>query len=78
MGAVGTSAAGAPAESMGAALKREILMDERSWPDEPTRRRQTFRWLNRYNTVRRHSYCGHPPPITCEKQTSATTPATAA
>lgn len=78
MGAVGTSADNALAESMGATLKREILMDERSWPDELTCRRQTFRWLNRYNTVRRHSYCGHLPPITYEKQTSATTLATAA
>ena len=46
MGAVGTSAAGAPAESMGATLKHEILMNTRSRTDEPTRR---------------HSYCGHRP-----------------
>ena len=63
MGAVGTSAAGAPAESMGATLKHEILMNTRSRTDEPTRR---------------HSYCGHLPPTTYEKQTSTTTLATAA
>ena len=47
MGAVGSSAAGAPAESFNATLKREVLMDQRSWADERTCRRQTFRWLTR-------------------------------
>ena len=56
MRAVGSSAAGALAESFNATLKREVLMDQRSWTDELTCRRQTFRWLTRYNTVRRHSY----------------------
>ena len=79
MGAIGSSADNALAESMGATLKREVLMDARSWDDELTCRRQTFRWLNRYSTVRRHSYCGHLPPTTYEeKQTSTTTLATAA
>ena len=78
MGAIGSSADNALAESFNATLKREVLMDARSWDDELTCRRQTFRWLNRYNTVRRHSYCGHLPPTTYEKQTSTTTLATAA
>lgn len=78
MGAVGNSADNALAESFNATLKREILMDRRSWVDELTCRRQTFRWLTRYNTVRRHSYCGYLPPTTYEKQTSTTTLATAA
>ncbi|OLO80528.1 hypothetical protein BKH13_03820 [Actinomyces naeslundii] len=78
MRAVGSSAAGALAESFNATLKREVLMDQRSWTDELTCRRQTFRWLTRYNTVRRHSYCGHLPPTTYEQQTSTTTLATAA
>ena len=78
MGAVGNSADNALAESFNATLKREILMDRRSWVDELTCRRQTFRWLTRYNTVRRHSYCGHLPPTTYEQQTSTTTLATAA
>ena len=58
MGAVGNSADNALAESFNATLKREILMDRRSWVGELTCRRQTFRCLTRYNTVRRHSYCG--------------------
>lgn len=78
MGAIGSSADNALAKSFNAILKREVLMDARSWDDELTYRRQTFRWLNRYNTVRRHSYCGHLPPTTYEKQTSTTTLATAA
>ncbi len=36
MGAVGSSANNALAESMGAALKREVLMDSRSRGDELT------------------------------------------
>ena len=55
MGAIGSSTDNALAESMGATLKREILMDARSWDDELTCRRQTFRWLNRA----RH----HAPPL---------------
>lgn len=47
MGAIGSSADNALAESMGATLKREVLMDARPWDDELTCRRQTFRRLNR-------------------------------
>lgn len=47
MGAVGSSAAGALAESFNATLKREVLTGQRSWADELTCRRQTFRWLTR-------------------------------
>ena len=50
MGAVGSSADNALAESFNAALKREVLQDSASWPDELTCRRQAFRWLTRYNT----------------------------
>lgn len=53
MGAVGTSADNALAESFNAAFKREVLRDATSWPDETTCRRQAFRWLTRYNTRRR-------------------------
>lgn len=45
MGVVGTSADNALAESMGATLEREVLMDARSWSDELTCRHQIFRWL---------------------------------
>ena len=47
MGAVGSRAAGALAESFNVTLKREVLMDERSWSDERTCRSQTFRWSSR-------------------------------
>src|SRR3954453_18885417 len=47
MGAVGTSADHALAESFNATLKREVLQDAKTWPDEVTCRRQVFRWLVR-------------------------------
>lgn len=50
MGAVGSSADNAPAESFNAALKREALQDAVSWPDELACRRQVFRWLTHYST----------------------------
>ena len=31
-----------------------------------TRRGETFRWVTRYNTRRRHSYCRYLPPNTYE------------
>ena len=82
MGAVGTSADNALAESFNAALKREVLQDNSCWADvlnklmfvvhgaswlATTCRRQVFRWLSRYNTKRRHSYCGHLSPATYER-----------
>ncbi len=62
MGAVGTSADNSPAESFNAALKREVLQDENYWPNANTCRRQAFRWLTRYNTIRRHSWCRYQSP----------------
>lgn len=47
MGAVGSSADNALAESFNASLKREILQDVACWPDEATCRRQVFRWIVR-------------------------------
>ena len=44
MGAVGTSADNALAESFNATLKREILQDAACWSDELACRRQVFRW----------------------------------
>ena len=75
MGAVGTSADNALAESFNATLKRETLQDARAWPDEATCRREVFRWVTRYNTRRRHSCCGQQSPITYEQQLAATLPA---
>ena len=66
MGAVGSSADNALAESFNATIKREVLQDAACWPDELTCRRQVFRWLVRYNNRRRHSWCGYLSPSTYE------------
>lgn len=72
MGKVGTSADNSLAESFNAALKREVLQDATTWPDEATCRRQVFRWVTRYNTRRRHSWCGHRSPDTYESSHAVT------
>ena len=72
MGAIGSSADNALAESFNAALKREVLQDVACWTDELTCRRQTFRWLTRYNTKRRHSWCRYQPPTAYETAYTAT------
>ncbi|MBK7820245.1 MAG: IS3 family transposase [Tessaracoccus sp.] len=74
MGAVGSSADNALAESFNATLKREILQDAASWPDDATCRREVFRWVVRYNTRRRHSWCGYQSPSTYESLYAATLP----
>ena len=76
MGAVGTSADNALAESFNATLKREVLQDAKTWPDEVACRRQVFKWLTRYNTKRRHSWCRYQSPVAYETGHAATlTPA---
>lgn len=72
MGAVGTSADNALAESFNATLKREVLQDENVWPDEATCRRQVFAWIVRYNNRRRHSWCHYQAPATYEALHAAT------
>lgn len=72
MGAVGTSADNAACESFHASLKRELLKDARHWPGAQACRAAVFRWLNRYNTWRRHSANGQVSPVTYEQQQSAT------
>jgi transposase InsO family protein len=74
MGAVGTSADNALAESFNATLKRELLQGASTWSDELTCRREIFRWATRYNTRRRHSWCGQQAPNTYEQQHAATLP----
>lgn len=66
MGAVGSSADNALAESFNATLKREVLQDAACWPDELACRRQVFKWLTRYNTRRRHSWCRYQSPLAYE------------
>ena len=72
MGAVGTSADNALAESFNASLKRETLQGAHARPDPASCRRAVFGWVNRYNTRRRHSYCGQQAPIVYEQQHAAT------
>lgn len=71
MGAVGTSADNALAESVNAALKREILQDRNKWADAGECRREVFQWLVRYNTRRRHSYCRYLSPASFESTHNA-------
>jgi transposase InsO family protein len=77
MSKVGSSADNALAESFNATFKRETLQGRRAFADEREARLASFRWLHRYNTVRRHSRLGQQSPITYEK-TTRTTPATLA
>ncbi|MGP5247858.1 IS3 family transposase, partial [Corynebacterium flavescens] len=56
MGAIGSSADNALAESFNAALKREVLQDARTFANQLQCRRDVFRWCTRYNTTRRHSW----------------------
>jgi transposase InsO family protein len=77
MGAVGSSADNALAESFNATVKREVLQDTACWPDETTCRRQVFRWLVRYNTRRRHSWCRYQSPVAYETGYAATLPTAA-
>jgi transposase InsO family protein len=72
MGAIGSSADNALAESFNATVKREVLRDALTWADASTCRRQLFGWLNRYNTRRRHSWCRYQTPNTYEKTYAAT------
>ncbi|SLM97537.1 Mobile element protein [Corynebacterium xerosis] len=67
MGAVGSSADNAMAESFNATAKREVLRDAACFTDELSCRRTMFRWLTRYNTKRRHSWCRYQSPNTYER-----------
>ncbi|MFD9459287.1 IS3 family transposase [Streptomyces sp. NPDC059985] len=80
MGAIGSSADNALAESFNATFKRKTLQGRRSWSTEREARLDAFRWLHRYNTRRRHSRLGQRSPIAYETalETTATTLAPAA
>ncbi|WP_435891541.1 integrase core domain-containing protein [Nonomuraea angiospora] len=41
------------------------------WPDAQTARLAVFRWITRYNTIRRHSRLGQLSPINYEKTTDS-------
>jgi len=67
MSAVGSSADNALAEAFNATFKRETLQGRRAFTDEREARLTTFRWLHRYNTVRRHSRLGQQSPTIYER-----------
>ncbi|UEJ82096.1 IS3 family transposase [Brachybacterium halotolerans subsp. kimchii] len=71
MGAVGSSADNAMAESFNATAKREVLRDAACFTDELTAHRKMFRWLTRYNTKRRHSWCRYLSPNAYESAYTA-------
>ncbi|WP_371271154.1 IS3 family transposase [Streptomyces sp. yr375] len=73
MGAVGTSADNALAESFNAALKRETLRGARRFDGARACRLAVFRWTTRYNTRRRHSRLGQQAPIAYEQQSATLT-----
>lgn len=75
MSKVGSSADNALAESFNATFKRETLQGRRAFTDEREARLTAFRWLHRYNTVRRHSRLGQQSPIAYENSIR-TAPAT--
>lgn len=72
-GAVGSSAENALAESFNAALKREVLQEATTRPDELTCPRKAFKWLTRYNTKHRHTRCRHNTPIAYETDDATAT-----
>lgn len=72
MGAVGTSADNALAESFNAALKREVLRDRKCFGTADEARREVFAWCVRYNRGRRHSWCNYATPIEFENLTRDT------
>ncbi|GAA1203742.1 IS3 family transposase [Streptomyces hebeiensis] len=73
MGAVGTSADNALAESFNAALKRETLRGARRFDGARACRLAVFRWTTRYNTRRRHSANGQQAPIAYEQRSATLT-----
>ncbi|MGW1145475.1 IS3 family transposase [Streptomyces sp. NPDC002454] len=73
MGAVGTSADNALAESFNAPLKRETLHGARRFDGARACRLAVFRWTTRYNTRRRHSANGQRAPIVYEQQSATLT-----
>ncbi|GII03703.1 hypothetical protein Pta02_57110 [Planobispora takensis] len=69
MGAVGSSADNALAESFFASLKREVL-PAGDWASMAQARLEVFRWLVFHNTRRRHSALGYLSPVEFAKRSS--------
>ncbi|PSK96133.1 transposase InsO family protein [Murinocardiopsis flavida] len=70
MGAVGSSADNAAAESFNATLKRETLqgLGLTCWATLRAARLAVFAWIARYNTRRRHSWNRRLSPLACEQR----------
>jgi transposase InsO family protein len=66
MGAIGSSADNAAAESFNASFKRETLQGAKGWNSEREARLAVFGWAHRYNMRRRHSSLSQQSPITYE------------
>ncbi|MFS0695008.1 integrase core domain-containing protein [Streptomyces nitrosporeus] len=75
MGAVGTSADNAAAESFLASLKREILPGQRGRPTARAARLAVLRRLGFYNHQRRHSTIGCLAPVAFEQRSTTLTTA---
>ncbi|MFG2563397.1 integrase core domain-containing protein [Streptomyces sp. NPDC048496] len=63
-----TAHANAACESFHSSLKRELLKGARRFDGPANCRQVVFRWLNRYNSWRRHSTNGQVCPIEYERQ----------
>lgn len=73
MGRVGSSYDNALAESFFATLKRELDVEDRTWPSEADARRDIFRWIAFYNHRRRHSALGYLSPADYEQTLQSVT-----
>ncbi|QBZ29793.1 IS3 family transposase [Corynebacterium diphtheriae subsp. lausannense] len=75
MGAIGTSADNALAESFNSTMKTEVLRNRKVFANPLQCRQEVFRWCIRYNTQRRHSWCGQISPDVFEAQSITLTKA---
>ena len=75
MGAIGTSADNASAESFNSTMKREVLRNRKVFANPLQCRQEVLRWCIRYNTQRRHSWCGQISPDLFEAQSITLTKA---
>jgi hypothetical protein len=71
MSKVGSSTDNALAESFNATFKRETLQGRRAFTDEREARLTSFRWLHRYNRIRRQSKLGQQVPDQLREQHSS-------
>ncbi|MFC8272203.1 integrase core domain-containing protein [Streptomyces sp. NPDC057271] len=71
MGAIGSSADNALAESFSATFKRETLQGRKAWGNAREARLDVFRRLHRHHTRRCHSRLGHRSPSAYETASRA-------